>query len=200
MGEMGGVKTRVVVSLLRAINVAGHQMIKMEELRALYESMGLRNVRTFIQSGNVVFETAESDGTVAVRIEEAIEKRWGFRPSVIVRTALELRDVIARNPFAGRTEIEPGKLVVTFLAGDPGDEARAKVRAMKTDPEEMRIEGSEIFTYFPNGMGKSKLSAAAIDRALKIPGTSRNWNTVMKLLAMAEEPALPSRNPRPDRR
>lgn len=178
----------VVISLLRGINVGGRGMIKMDALRALYESLGLRDVRTFIQSGNVVFRAGQRGvDRLPARIEEAIEREFGFRPPVIHRTVEELRRVIARNPFASRAGIEPGKLLVTFLAADPGEEARQAVRRIRTDPEEVWIEGRELWIYFPNGAGKSKISLAAFDRALKTPGTGRNWNSVLKLLALAEE-------------
>jgi uncharacterized protein (DUF1697 family) len=95
--------------------------------------------------------------------------------------------VVARNPFAKRRDIEPSKLLVTFLAYDPGRQARENVLKIQTDPEELRIEGRELYIYFPNGMGRSKLPMAAIEKALKTPGTSRNWNSVTKLLEMAEK-------------
>jgi uncharacterized protein (DUF1697 family) len=178
----------VVISLLRGVNVGGHNKIKMEALRALYESIGLRNPQTYVQSGNVVFSTKDTDlAQLAKRIENAIERSFGFRPAVIVRTLSELRDVVARNPFAARNGIEPSKLLVNFLPIDPGQEARDKVLMINTDPEELRIDGRELYIYFPNGMARPKLSFAVIDRALKTSGTGRNWNSVMKLLEMAEK-------------
>jgi uncharacterized protein (DUF1697 family) len=144
-------------------------------------------VRTYVQSGNVVCRTAKRDmGQLAVMIEGAIEREFGFRPAAIVRTAAELKDVISRNPFAGRDGIEPSKLIVTFLASAPGREAREKVLALKTDPEEVRLDGREMYVWFPNGMGRTKLPVAGIEKTLKTPGTGRNWNTVTKLLEMAE--------------
>jgi uncharacterized protein (DUF1697 family) len=97
-----------------------------------------------------------------------------------------LKDVVARNPFADRREIEPGKLLVTFLTADPGEKARRQVRAIKTSPEELHIDGRELYVYFPNGMGRSRFPAGAIEKALAVSGTARNWNTVVKLLQMAE--------------
>ncbi|MGH9560668.1 MAG: DUF1697 domain-containing protein, partial [Terracidiphilus sp.] len=143
---------------------------------------------TYVQSGNVVFRTEERDvGALRERIEKKIEARFGFRPDVIVRTAAELRDVIARNPFAKRRGVEPGKLLVTFLASEPSKEARAKVLAMKIEPEELKIRGRELYIYFPNGMGKTKLSWMAIAKALGTTGTGRNWNSVTKMMEMAEK-------------
>jgi uncharacterized protein (DUF1697 family) len=178
----------VVISMLRGVNVGGHNKIKMDALRELYESLKLRDAQTYVQSGNVVFRTKEQDLVkLAKRIEDTIERSLGFRPNVILRTPAELRNVIAGNPFAGRDGIEPNKLLVTFLADHPGQEARDKVLAIKTDPEELRLEGREIYVYFPTGMGRSKLQMGGIERILKVPGTGRNWNSVTKLLEIAEK-------------
>src|SRR2546422_8030613 len=162
----------VVISMLRGVNVGAHNRIKMDALRTLYASLGLRDPQTYVQSGNVIFATDARDLVrLARHIENAIEQRFGFRPGVILRTTSDLRDVIARNPFAKRRGIEPSKLLVTFLAEDPGAEARDKVRSIKADPEELRVEGSELYIYFHNGIGRAKLSLVAIERALKTPGT-----------------------------
>ena len=175
-----------IVSMLRGVNVGGHNMIKMDALRALYESLGLRDAQTYVQSGNVVFRTQARDlALLSKKIEDGIERGFGFRPSVILRTSSELRDVIARNPFAKRDGIEPGKLVVTFLAGDPAPDARAKLLSIKTGPEELRMDGRELYIYFPDGMGRSKLPPL-LEKALRVPGTGRNWNSVTKLLELAE--------------
>ncbi len=183
-----GLTVTVIISLLRGVNVGGHNKIKMDALRTLYESLKLRDPQTHVQSGNVVFKTKNRDLVqLSKRIENAIERKFGFRPNVIVRTASELRSVLARNPFAKRRDIDPSKLLVTFLASDPGEEARDKVRRMKTGPEELRIVGREVYVYFPNGMGRSKLPWAAIGRTLETSGTGRNWNSVTKLLEIAEK-------------
>jgi uncharacterized protein (DUF1697 family) len=177
----------VIISMLRGVNVGGHNKIKMEALRALYESMRLRDAQTYVQSGNVIFRTDERDlARLARRIEDGIERKFGFRSDVILRTAAEMKEVIAKNPFAKRRGIEPGKLLVSFLASDPGEEGREKIRQMKCDPEEMRVEGREIYIYFPNGAGRSKLNWAGLGKMLKTPATGRNWNSVTKMLEMAE--------------
>src|SRR6266702_3061262 len=178
----------VVISMLRGVNLGSHNRIKMDALRARYESLKLRDPQTYIQSGNVIFRTEERNlAQLAKRIENGNEQKFGFRPQVILRTTSERRDVIARNPFAKRRGIDPSKLLVTFLAEDPGAEARDKVCSIKADPEELRIESRELYIYFPNGIGRAKLSLAAIERALKTPGTGRNWNSVTKMLEMAEK-------------
>lgn len=174
--------------MLRGVNVGGHNKIKMDLLRALCETVSMRNPQTYVQSGNVVCRTNQRDSkAIAKKLQQAIERDFGFSPEVITRTVSELRDVIARNPFAQRPEVEPNKLLVTFLADDPGPEARAKVLRIPTEPEELHIDGREIYTYFPNGQARPKLSWAAVERAVQTPGTGRNWNTVTKLLEMAEQ-------------
>ena len=178
----------VIVSMLRGVNVGAHNRIKMDALRALYESLGLREPQTLIQSGNVIFRTEGRDLTLLPeRIGKAIERRFGFRPGIMVRTASDLRKVITRNPFAARRDIDPAKLLVTFLATDPGKEARDNVLRIKTDPEELRIDGREVYVHYPNGMGRSKLTPALIEKTLKTSGTGRNWNTIQKLLEIAEK-------------
>ena len=176
------------IALLRGVNLGGHNKISMEVLRDICVSLKLRNPRTYIQSGNVVFSSPETDpAKIAARIESAIEKRCGFRPSVMLRTAAEMRDVVARNPLAGRPDIHPGKFAVFFLAGAPAVEIAGKVKAINVGQEEIHPSGREIYVYFPEGQGQSKL-LPALNRTLKMPATARNWNTVLKLLAMAEEP------------
>jgi len=175
------------IALLRGVNLGGHNKISMEVLRDICVSLKLRNPRTYIQSGNVVFSSSESDpAKIAARIESAIEKRCGFRPSVMLRTTAEMRDVVARNPLAGRPEVHPAKFAVFFLAVAPAVEIAGKVKAINVGEEEIHPSGREIYVYFPEGQGKSKL-LPALNRTLKVPATARNWNTVLKLLAMAED-------------
>jgi uncharacterized protein (DUF1697 family) len=174
--------------MLRGVNVGGHRLIKMDSLRALYESLKLRDPQTYVQSGNVIFWTTERNlPRLAQRIEGGIEQSWGFRPGVMLRTAAEMRDVIARNPFARRRGLEPSRLLVTFLGADPSPEARDKILQIKTDPEELHIDGRELYIYYPNGMGRSKLSPAVLERTLQTSGTGRNWNSVTKMLEIAEK-------------
>lgn len=173
--------------MLRGVNVGGHNRIKMEELRALCGSLGLLDVQTYVQSGNVVFRTKErSLAPLAKRIEDGIQRKFGFRPGVLLRTTSEMRAAIAKNPFANRQGIDPARFLVTFLHAEPDAECRGNALAIKTFPEELRIDGSEVYIYFPNGMARPKMSWPRIEKALKTWGTGRNWNTVMKLLEMAE--------------
>ncbi len=182
----------VIICMLRGVNVGGHNLIKMDALKALCVSLKLKDPQTYVQSGNVIFKTEEKDHKkLATRIQDAIDKKIGFRPNVMLRTAAEMRSVVTRNPFAGRSGIEPGKLLVNFLAADPGREAREKALAIKVGPEELHLVGREAYIYFPNGQGRSKFPWPAIERALGTSATGRNWNSVTKMLEMAEKMDIP---------
>jgi uncharacterized protein (DUF1697 family) len=177
----------VVICLLRGVNL-GKRRMKMQALRALYESLGLRDVQTLVQSGNVVFRSEQKNlAALTKKIETAIEREFGFYSDVVLRSAAELRDATRRNPFAKRAGMEPGKFLVWFLLSDPGEEIRKQVGAVKTEPEELRIDGREVYIYFPNGMARPKMKWVAIEKILAVRGTGRNWNTVTKLLEMAEK-------------
>jgi uncharacterized protein (DUF1697 family) len=176
-----------VIAMLRAVNLGSHNRVKMDALCALCTSLKLSDPQTYVQSGNVVFRTSERDvARVAKRIGDGIEREFGFRTDVIVRTLEEMRTVVARNPFAKRRGIEPNKLIVLFFGAQPGQEASERVQDIKAAGEELRLDGRELYIYFPNGMGRSKVSTPAIERMLKTPGTGRNWNSVTKLLEIAE--------------
>jgi uncharacterized protein (DUF1697 family) len=178
--------------MLRGINVLGRNKVKMEELRAVCGSLKLRNVVTYIQSGNVVFHTDEADLiALAEKIQAAIGKKFGFKPAIMLRTLEEWRITIKRNPFAKRLAakkdpLNPSFLLVNFLSIDPGHGARKKAHAVDTSPEELRIIGREAYIYFPKGQGQTTMSWPAIERILKTSGTGRNWNTVLKMLELAE--------------
>jgi uncharacterized protein (DUF1697 family) len=178
----------VVISMLRGVNLGPHNRIKMDALCKLYASLKFENACSYVQSGNVIFRTKEKNiGPLATKIQAAIEKKFGFRPEVILRTPEEFRKAIAANPFARRRDIEPGKLLVTFLAGEPGPEAQAALDRFKDYPEELHLKGRELYIYFPNGAGRSKLPWSSVEKFLKVTGTARNWNSVTKMLAMAEQ-------------
>jgi uncharacterized protein (DUF1697 family) len=178
----------VLISMLRGVNLGSHNRIKMDALRALYESLKLQDPRTYVQSGNVIFRTKERNAPeLARKIQSAIEKKLGFCPDVILRTTDEMRKAVAANPFPEKVKEEPGKVLVTFLAAEPPREAAAKLAELKKYPEELRVKGREMYIYFPNGAGKSKLPWSAVEKMLKVKGTARNWNSVQAMLAMAEE-------------
>lgn len=178
----------VLISMLRGVNVGPHNRVKMDDLRAIYESLRLENPRTYVQSGNVIFRTKEKKlDQLCKKIQDAIEKKCKCRPEVILRTTEEMRKVIAASPFADRPQLEPGKILVTFLAAEPPREAQANLAKFKQYPEELHLKGRELYIYFPNGAGKSKLPWSSVEKLFKVSGTARNWNSVTKMLAMAEE-------------
>jgi len=173
--------------MLRGVNLGAHNRIKMEALRALYQSLKLEDPSTYVQSGNVVFRTKEKNtAKLATKIQDAIEKTFHCRPEVILRTTDELRRAIARTPFNKRQHLEPGKILVTFLAGVPPD-PQAALDRLKSYPEELHLIGRELHIYFPNGVGKSKLPWSSIEKLLKVTGTARNWNSVQAILQIAED-------------
>jgi len=174
----------VYIAMLRGINLGGNNIIRMAELRDLCCELGLIEPETVVQSGNIVFRAPRlSAAKVATVVSDGIQRRLGFRPETIVRTVDELQSTIARNPFADRmNEINTSKLLVLFFGHEP-----ASLPAFTTQiNEELHLIGKELYVYYPEGMGRSKLGLQ-LDRLLKayVP-TARNWNTVTKLLQMAE--------------
>ena len=168
-----------MISLLRGVNLGASKRLRMDGLREVYEAAGMRSVQTYVQSGNVVFKTASRDlAKLASRLEDAVEARFGFRAAVVLRSLEEMQDVIARNPFAGRPGLEGSKLLVVFLQSGVTPDA---VSQMNSGPEEVHLSGREIYIYFPEGQGRSKLFGT-VDKALRGQTTARNWNTVMKLV------------------
>lgn len=178
----------VLISMLRGVNLGSHNRIKMDALRALYTSLKLEEVRTHVQSGNVIFRTKEKNlPALARKIQEGIGREFGFRPEVILRTASEMRHAIEASPFAARRNVEPGKILITFLASEPGSEVHASLGALKGYPEELHLKGREVYIYFPNGAGKSRLPWSSVEKLFKTTGTARNLNSVTKMLEIAEE-------------
>ena len=178
----------VLICFLRGINVGGHAIIRMEALRELFVSFKFEDAQTYVQSGNVIFKTKQRNlDLIATTIQRAIEKEFACRPKVILRTTSDMRAVIAKNPFAKRPDTDPRKLNVFFLADNPANDARENLSKLQISPEELHLESRELYIYFPNGMGKSKLPWARVDKALQTVGTGRNWNSVTKIRAIAEK-------------
>lgn len=184
--EKGETIMTVWISLLRGINVGGNKRIKMADLSALYESLGLAGVHTLLQSGNALFQSDEADAAaLARRIEAGIEQRFGFHVDVFLRTRAQWRNMVGRNPFAGDSELDPARLLVTFLVHAPAADAVAALQGSHIGPEDVRASGAELFVYYPDGMGRSALSGAVIEKALKMSVTARNWRTVTRILELA---------------
>ncbi len=168
------------VALLRAVNVGG-RFVKMADLMALFADLGFAGARTYLQSGNVVFDAGKTDRVkVAAAIAAAIERRFGFRCEVILRGGRELARLIAANPFGEMARSDPSHLVVMFLAGAPTADDRAVLKTAWAGPETWRLVGCDLFISYPAGIGKSKLKLK-----LKTPATGRNWNVVNALAEMA---------------
>jgi len=157
----------------------------MDDLKALHISLGLRDVVTYIQSGNVVF-TGDDEDTVqlARRIEDGFVQKFGFSAKVIVRTSAELQDIITNNPFQNQPTKESKWVVVLFLTNRPESMALEDLQQTYTGPEELYLTGQELFVYYPDGIGRSKLTLPLIEKKLKASGTGRNWNTVLQLQKM----------------
>jgi uncharacterized protein (DUF1697 family) len=178
----------VLISMLRGVNVGAHNRIKMDDLRAVYTSLKLENPQTYVQSGNIIFRTKEKNlPQLSKKIQDAFEKKFKFRPDVILRTVDEFRSAIDASPFADRPDLEAGKILVSFLAAPPPKEVHAAFDRFRDYPEQVHLKGSELYIYFPNGAGKSKLPWSSLEKLLKVTGTARNLNSVTKILEMAEE-------------
>jgi uncharacterized protein (DUF1697 family) len=176
----------IAVVLLRGINVGGRHMIPMKQLGELCREAGAAEARTLLQSGNVVVRIEGLKlKNYGRRLEDAIEAALGFRPAVVIRTPDQLAAVAASSPFAGQSGLDPAKLAVLFLSGDPTPAARAAVDALSCESEIVRMGGREVYVYFRNGIGRPKVTAALIEKTAQCSATGRNWNTVKKLLEMA---------------
>lgn len=172
------------ISLLRGINVVGHKLIPMSDLKKLYESLGFKKVQTYIQSGNVLFQSSEADSLKLIqKIQTKIKKAYGFDVIVFIRMSRDLRRIIAHNPFIKQ---ERDRVAVLFLSNKPSDIPMEELQKAKQGSEEFQIIGKEIFLSCPNGFGKTKLSINLFERKLKLSATARNLNTVNKLLEIAE--------------
>lgn len=175
------------ISILRGINVSGRNKIKMDALKTLYEALSMKDVQTYIQSGNVVFASSGADEEALARsIRDAIEKEFGYAVAVLVRSASGWQSVAHNNPFLGQPGVDPGKLHVTFLERAPDQRSADALSAVDAGPDEARVIGREVYLHCPNGYGRTKLSNALLERKLGTPATTRNWNTVNKLLALAQ--------------
>jgi uncharacterized protein (DUF1697 family) len=176
----------VYIAMLRGVNV-GRNSLKMERLREICADLGLKSARTYVQSGKVVFAAKGAPSQWRGKLERALTGKIRLPVSIIVRTPAELRAIVARNPFLKRRDIDTAKLHVTFLTEVPGKEARDALNEIPTGKDEHYLSKQNIYIYCPNGYGRTKLSNNAIERALGVRATTRNWNTVKTLCAMARD-------------
>jgi uncharacterized protein (DUF1697 family) len=170
-------------ALLRAVNLGSHGKLSMPALRTALVDLGLEDVATYIQSGNVVFRSSRPAAKLQQAIARCIADRFGLETTVIVRTAKELGRITARNPFLA-DEKGLSRMHVVFLDAAPAKGAAGKLDPERSAPDRFRVDGREVFVHYPNGMGRSKLSPGYIERQLGVRGTARNWNTVLKLVEL----------------
>ena len=174
----------VFVALFSGINVGGNRIVKMVELKAFFEELGFGNVATYIQSGNVVFKAGDGDAVgLTTKLEKAFEERWGFRSRIMVRDAAWFDRLVAENPYP-EVAGDHTKLHAYTLERAPTDAEVAPLTERCTGPERFMVRDDVLYLHAPDGLGKSKF-AEVLPRVLKVPGTARNWRTVLALLEMA---------------
>ena len=158
----------------------------MTDLKSLFEGLGFRNVRTYIQSGNVIFESNEEKNLNYI-VQQKISENYNFQVPVVIRSVHEMESVLNNNPFLRETDIDESKLHVTFLEVPPLKEHIKRTEAFNYEPDRFIISGKEVYLYCPNGYGRTKLNNTFFENKLKVTATTRNWNTVKKLSEMAEK-------------
>ena len=176
------------VAMLRGVNVARHNSIKMEQLREICERLGLQKVETYVQSGNIVFQARkESPDLLSRRIGASIRDSFRFEIAVIVRTSNEMKNVVANNPFLEERDIDSSKLHVTFLRDAAPKGSSKAIEKLATGQDRFYPASHEIYLYCPEGYGRTKLSNNAIEKALSVTATTRNWRTTNTLLDMVSK-------------
>jgi uncharacterized protein (DUF1697 family) len=177
---------RTYIALFRGINVGGKNLLPMSELKALLEKLDLQNVKTYIQSGNVVFRGQEEDAArLSGQISAAIKKSHGFEPETLLLRIEDMQKAIDSNPFP-EAEAEPKSLHLNFLAAAPEQPDLQALESLKKENERFELKGTVFYLHAPDGIGRSKLAANA-ERLLGVPMTGRNWRTVSKIMDMAKE-------------
>jgi uncharacterized protein (DUF1697 family) len=173
------------VALLRAINVAGHQMVAMADVRGLLTSLGFADPRSLLQSGNLVFRADKGTArAVEGRLETEAARRLGLETDFFVRTAKEWQAIVSRNPFPEEAERDPARLLVMCLKGAPSPTRVAALQAAITGREAVRTDGRQAYLVYPDGIGRSRVTTALIEKHLGTRGTARNWNTTLKIAAL----------------
>lgn len=177
----------VHIGLLRAVNLAGQSKVAMSDLRDLFATLGFGEVKTLLQSGNVVFESGKRVGNALEHyLESETEKRLGLKTDFLVRTATEWATIVAKNPFPEEARKDPSHLVVMFLRDAPDKQSVAALQDAITGPEVVRAEGRQAYITYPAGIGRSRLTNVLIEKRLGTRSTGRNWNTVLKLGELAK--------------
>lgn len=174
------------IALLRGINVGGHKKIKMADLRTYLQELPFEAVQTYIQSGNIVFESSQGNpADLEKQIHDKIFEKCGFEVAIIVRTPAELKEIIAACPYSPENGQPLKQIYFTLLANQPATVAVEALKSFNCDPELWEIKGTTLYSFAANGAAKSKLNNSILEQKLKVTATTRNWNTMNKLLAMA---------------
>lgn len=174
------------ISFLRGINVSGQKKIKMEDLKKMYESLGCEDVKTYIQSGNVVFKSVKDQDEIEKEIRGGINRTFGFDAGIFVTTRNHIEDVLSANPFKNRKDFNTKTMYFTFLKKEPDKALTGKLETEKPTNDSFEIIGKEIYLYCPGGYGRTVYSNNYFENKLKMEATTRNWNTVTKMVEMAE--------------
>lgn len=170
------------IALLRGVNLAGHKMVAMADLRAMLEGLGFTDVRSLLQSGNLMFHgRAQAGAALERKLELEARRRLDLETDFHVRTAAEWQSIIARNPFPEAARRDPGHLLMMCFKDAPAAKDVRALQAAIKDREVVRAVGRQAYVVYPDGVGGSRLTTALIDKTLGLRGTARNWNTVLKL-------------------
>jgi len=173
------------VALLRGINVSGQKLIKMADLKTQLEDLEFINVQTYIQSGNIVFDSKENDvGNLEGLIHSKILDHYGFEVPVIVKAREEMEGIVRNNPFVNEVQEDPKRLYITFLSEAPSVDRVNKIKTLDYSPEQWILKGTDIYLFAPNGYGKAKMNNNFFENKLKVNATTRNWKTVNILYDM----------------
>jgi uncharacterized protein (DUF1697 family) len=181
----GGREAVRCIALLRGINVSGHKIVKMTDLKRAFESLSFENVRTYGQTGNVIFDCKRAEtAELVTRVEEKIRETFGFSTKVIIRTQQRLEKIIDNNPLIGRADMALDKLYITFLRDTPDETVASNLDINSDDDEKFVVVGKEVYLYCPNGYARTKLNNTTFETKLKTVATTRNWKTINKLLVI----------------
>jgi uncharacterized protein (DUF1697 family) len=175
------------IAILRGINVGGNRKVKMADLKELFTGLGFTEISTYIQSGNVLFSSAKAEDTVALgdKLEQAIVDTFGFDVPVIVRTVEELQQAVATNPFYALPDSDIERLHLTFLKTAPEADKLDAINQINHTPDQFNIIGNHAFVYCSGRYSESKLTNSFFEKKLKVPATTRNWKTVLKLVDLS---------------
>jgi uncharacterized protein (DUF1697 family) len=182
----------VYVSFLRGVNMTGHNKMKMADLSALYNDVGLNGVSTFIQSGNVIFSAGDEYSVLNIsqKIEKAISEKFSYDVPVMIRSVDQLKRLLSVNPFLSENNFDPAKNAVLFLHEKAAEDQIANVKNIDYPPDKFKVDGSEIFIYCPNGFGRTKLYTNFFEKKMGVTGTARNWNTILAIQDIASNWSL----------